>query len=150
MNNEESVDVPIQEVAEGDEISSAQPLSQMPPPVAGPPGSNNNLTSPAPNMAATDREHTAATAPKKKGKSKQPRVNIVPTQPFAMGLTYPYTDHYGYWAGQGQHFQMTYQPHVPLLSSPGLSSWYTPPSVNMDMQGGASHNPRSSRRWVPF
>ena len=141
--NEESVDVPNQEVAEGDEISSAQPLSQMPPPVAAPPGSNNNLTSPAPNMAATDREHTAATAPKKKGKSKQPRVNIVPTQPFAMGLTYPYTDHYGYWAGQGQQLHMPFQPQVPFAAGPGMSPWFTPPSVPMNMQGGVGPTPRS-------
>ena len=146
----ESVDVPMQEVAEGDEITSAQPLTQEPPPVAIPPCSNN-LTSPAPNMGATDREHIAATAPRKKGRSKLPRANVIPTPPFSMGLTYPYTDHFGYWAGQGQHFQMSYQPQVPLLSpSPGLSSWYTPPSVNLGMQGGASQNPRSSRRWVPF
>ena len=148
--NEESVDVPNQEVTEGDEITSAQPLTQELPPVMVAPGSNN-VTSPAPNMAAADRDHAAATAPKKRGKCKQPRANITPTPPFTMGLTYPYTDQFGYWAGQGQQFQMSFQPQVPLLpAGPGLSSWYTPPSVNMDMQGGASHTPRSFRRWVPI
>ena len=150
MNNE-SVDGQMQEiVAEGDEISSAQPLSQELPRVADPPGSNN-VPSPASNLAATDREPNAAAAQRRKRRSKQARANVAPATPFAMGLTTPYTDPYGYWSGQGQHFQMLFQPQVPLLApSPGLASWYTPPNVPKGMQGMASHNPSSSRRWVPF
>ena len=145
---DESVDVPNQEVTEGDEFPCAQPLTQELPPMMVSPGPSM-VTSPASKMAATDKEHVA-NAPKKKGKCKQPKAKIAPPHPFSMGLTYPYADQYGYWPGQGQHFQMTYQPQVPLMAaSPGLSSWYTPPSVNVDMQGGASHTPRSFRRWVP-
>ena len=144
--NKESVDVSNQEVTEGDEITCAQPLTQELPPVMAAPGSN--ITSPALNMAAADRDQVAATVPKKKGKCKHPRPNIGP-HPFTMGLSYPLTDHYGYWAGQGQQFQMSYQPQVPFAAGPGMSSWYTPPSVNMDMQGGAGHTPRSHGWWVP-
>ena len=138
--NDESVDVSNQEVTEGDEITCAQPLTQELPPVMA--ASGSNVISPAPNMAAADRDQVAATVPKKKGKCKHPRPNIGP-HPFTMGLTYPFTDQYGYWAGQGQQFQMSYQPQVPFAAGPGMSSWYTPPSVNMDMQGGAGHTPRS-------
>ena len=144
--NDESVVVSNQEVTEGDEITCAQPLTQESPPVMA--ASGSNMTSPASNMAAADRDQVAASVPKKKGKCKPPRPNMGPL-PFTMGMNYPFADPYGYWAGQGQQLHMPFQPQVPFAAGPGMSSWYTPPSVNMDMQGGAGHTPRSHGWWVP-
>ena len=63
-----------QEAAEGDDISSAQPLSQEEPPVMAAPASN--LPSPASNMAAVDRDQADVPASKGKGKGKPPRPNM--------------------------------------------------------------------------
>ena len=145
-----SADGQLQEiVAEVDhEISSGQPLSQELPRVADPPSCSNNAPLPASNMAASDREQSAPAAPRRKRRGKQARVNVAPANPFTMGLTTPYTDQYGFWSGQGQHFEMSYQPQVPMLApGPGLASWYNrPPNAPVEMQGTASHHPSSSRR----
>ena len=141
--DDESVVVSNQEVTEGDEITCAQPLTQESPPVMA--ASDSIMTSPVPNMPAEDRNQAAASVPKlsrRKGKCKPPKPNMGP-HPFTMGMNYPYADPYGYWAGQGQQLHMPFQSQVPFAAGPGMSSWYTPPSVNMDMQGGAGHTPRS-------
>ena len=129
-----------QEVTEGDEISCGQPLTQESPPVMA--ASDSIRTSPASNMAAADRDQVAASVPKKKGKCKASRPNVGPL-PFTMGMNYPLTDPYGFWAGQGQQLHMPFQPQVPFAAGPGMSSWFPPPSANMDMQSGAGHTPRS-------
>ena len=111
-------------VAEVDhEISSGQTLSQELPWVADPPFCSNTAPTPTSNMAASDREQSAPAAPRRKCRSKQARANVAPANPFTMGLTTPYTDPYGFWSGQGQHFQMSYQPQVPMLApGPRLAS----------------------------
>ena len=136
-------------VAEFDqEISSGQLLSQGLPWVADLPSCSNNPPMLAPNMVASDREQSAPAYPRRKRRDKQSRASVVAANPFTMGLTTPYTDPYGFWSGHGQHFQMSYQPQVPMLApGPGLTSWYNrPSSVSEEMQGAASHHPSSSRQ----
>ena len=129
-----------QEATEGDEITSAQPLTQEEPPAMA--ASASSLTSPASNMAAVDRDQADVPASKGKGKGKPPRPNMGP-HPLSMGMNYPFADPYGYWAGQGQQLHMPFQPQVPFAAGPGMSPWFTPPSVPMNMQGGAGPTPRS-------
>ena len=96
-----------QEVTEGDEITSAQPLTQEEPPAMA--ASASSLTSPASNMAAVDRDQADVPASKGKGKDKPPRPNMG-LHPLSMGMNYPFADPYGYWAGQGQQLHMPFQP----------------------------------------
>ena len=63
-----------QEAAEGDDISSAQPLSQEEQPAMAAPASN--LPPPASNMAAVDRDQADVPASKGKGKVKPPKPNM--------------------------------------------------------------------------
>ena len=137
--DDELVVVSNQEAAEGDDISSAQPLSQEEPPVMAAPASS--LPSPASNMAV-DRDQADVPASKGKGKVKPPKPNMG-FHPLSMGLNYPFADPYGYWSGQGQQLPMPFQPQVPFAAGPGMSPWLTPPPVPMNMQGGAGPTPRS-------
>ena len=129
-----------QEATEGDEITSAQPLTQEEPPAMA--ASASSLTSPASNMAAVDRDQADVPASKGKGKVKPPRPNMG-FQPMSMGVNYQFSNPYGYWSGHGHQIPMPFQPQVPLASGPGMSPWPTPPPAPMNMQGGATYTPGS-------
>ena len=125
-----------QEAAEGDDICSGQPLPEEEQPAMAAPASNSS--SPASNMAATDRVQADAPAPKGRGKVKPPRPKVHWSG--ATGVNYQIFNPYGYWPGQGHQLPMPPHPHVTMAAGP---TWSTPPPVTMNTQGGAPPTPGS-------
>ena len=123
------------EAAEGDDITSGQPLPEEEQPSMAAPASD--LSSPASNMAANDRAQTGV--PAGRGKIKPPRPNVG-YNPMSMGVNYQIFNPYGYWPGQGHQIPMPPHPHVTMAAGP---TWSTPPPVTMNTQGGAPPTPGS-------
>ena len=123
------------EAAEGDDISSGQPLPEREQPSMAAPASDPS--SPAFNMAANDRAQDGA--PAGRGRVKPPRSNMG-FSPMSMGINYQIFNPYGYWPGQGHQIPMPPHPHVTMAAGP---SWPTPPPVAMNTQGGAPPTPGS-------
>ena len=124
----------IPEAAEGDDISSAQPLPGEEQPSMAAPASDS--TSPASNMAANNRAQTGV--PAGRGKVKPPRPKVHWSG--ATGVNYQIFNPYGYWPGQGHQIPMPPHPHVTMAAGP---TWSTPPPVTMNTQGGAPPTPGS-------
>ena len=123
------------EAADGDDISSGQPLPESEQPAMAAPASDS--TSPASNMAANGR--TQDGVPAGRGKVKPPRPNVG-FSPMSMGVNYQIFNPYSYWPGQGHQIPMPPHPHVTMAAGP---SWSTSPPVDMNTQGGASTTPGS-------
>ena len=134
MENEIVVES-IPDAAEGDDISSAQPLPGEEQPSMAAPASDSS--SPASNMAANDRAQPGV--PAGRGKIKPPRPNVG-YNPMSMGVNYQIFNPYGYWPGQGHQIPMPPHPHVTMAAGP---TWSTPPPVTMNTQGGAPPTPGS-------
>ena len=120
-----------QEAAEGDDITSGQPLPEGEQPSMAAPASDPS--SPAFKMAANDRAQDGA--PAGRGRVKPPNMGF---SPMSMGVNYPIFNPYGYWPGHQMHM-----PPLPHVSMAGGPCWPTPPTVAMNPQGGAPPTPGS-------